>query len=158
VKKYFLLFLLLTCLADAREQVVTSCDGKYSTKIIGRSEMLVEHAGRKLGAVKVDHGIAGGVFDSTGELLVVYGVPNKVDIRSPQAEYLSIYRLKPVPHMIMKRTYGGGVYEVAFGADSNLIFVSSRFGFDILDVKTMKIKSFDPMSEPPFSRQQCENN
>lgn len=60
--------------------------------------------------------------------------------------------------MIAKRMYGGRVYDVAFGTDSNQILVSSRFGFDIFNIKTMKIKSFGPMSEPPLSRQQCENN
>jgi hypothetical protein len=158
MKKYILLSLLLIFLSGARAQAVSSCDGRYSAKIVGRSEMLIEHAERKIGLVKIDHGIAGGVFDSAGELLVVYGIPNKIDLRSPQAEYLSIYRTRPMPHLLMKRTYGGGVYSVAIGTDPNLIFVSSRFGFDIFNIKTMEIKSFDPASEPPFSRQQCENN
>ncbi|SAL15792.1 hypothetical protein AWB66_00614 [Caballeronia telluris] len=59
--------------------------------------------------------------------------------------------------MIMEKTYGGGIYEAAFGSESNLIFISSRFGFDIIDTKKMNIKSFDPVSEPQFSRQQCQN-
>lgn len=50
------------------------------------------------------------------------------------------------------------MYDVAVGTDSNLIFVSSRFGFDIVNIKTMKIKSFDPLSEPQFSKQQCKND
>lgn len=108
MKKYFLLFLLIVFLADARAQLVNSCDGHYSAKIVARNEMVIEHAGRKIGAGKIDHSIAGGVFDSAGELLVVYGLPNKVDLRSPQDEYLSIYLMKPRLHKIMKRTYGGG--------------------------------------------------
>jgi hypothetical protein len=155
VKKYFLLVLLMIFVAGARAQVVNSCDGSYSVKVVARNVMVIEHAGKKIGSSKIDHGISGGVFDSADELLVVYGLPNKVDLRSPQAEYLSIYIMKPKLHMIMKRTYGGGVYDVAIGTDPDLVFVSSRFGFDIVNVKTMKIKSFDPMSEPQFSKQQC---
>jgi hypothetical protein len=97
------------------------------------------------------------VFASNGERLVVYGMPDKVDLRSPQAVFLSIYTLNPRPRMIMEKTYGGGIYEAAFGSESNLIFISSRFGFDIIDTKKMNIKSFDPVSEPQFSRQQCQN-
>jgi hypothetical protein len=81
-----------------------------------------------------------------------------VDLRSHQAEYLSIYDIRPTPRLLIKRTYGGGVYDVAVETNSDLIFVSSRFGFYIFNAKTMKIKSFDPMSEPPFSRRQCKIN
>lgn len=157
MKNYFLLFSLLAFLKHAHARDIRSCDRNYSARIAARSEILIEHAGRKMGVAKINHGIAGGIFDLTGELLVVYGIPDKVDLRSPQAEYLSIYLMKPRPHVIMRRTYGG-VYDVAIGDDPNLILVSSRFGFDIVNIKTMKIKSFDPMLEPPFSRQQCENN
>jgi len=57
----------------------------------------------------------------------------------------------------MERTYGGGIYDVAIGLDQNSVFISSRFGFDVVDIKNMKIKSSDPISEPQFSRQQCKN-
>jgi hypothetical protein len=158
VKKYFLLLLLVVFWVDARAQVVNSCDGNYSAKIVAHGEMLIEHAGRDVGSTKIDHSIAGGVFDSAGELLVVYGLPSKVDLRSPQSEYLSIYLMKPKLHKIMKRTYGGGIYEIAVGMDPSLIFVSSRFGFDIVNIETMKTKSSDPILEPLFSKQQCKND
>lgn len=100
----------------------------------------------------------GGVFDSKGAVLVVYGLPNRVDLRSPQAEYLTVYITRPRVHEIMKRTYGGGVYEVAIGVDPDFVFVSSRFGFEIINLKTMKIKSFEPLSQPQFSKQQCKSS
>jgi hypothetical protein len=158
MKKYSLLSLLLIFLSDARAQAVRSCDESYSAKIVENSEIFVEHAESRIGLAKINHGISGGVFDSSGKLLIVYGTPNNVDLRSPQAEYLSIYEIRPTLRPLIKRTYGGGIYDVAIGTNSDLIFLSSRFGFDILNIKTMKINSFDPMSEPPFSRQQCERN
>ncbi|WNC89831.1 PAAR domain-containing protein [Paraburkholderia sp. FT54] len=151
------LILFAISLASAHAQVVNSCDGAYSAKVIGRGEIFVGRAGKNIGVAKINHDVAGGVFDLAGRLLVVYGVPNRVDLRSPQAEFLSIYTLKPKLRLIMRRTYGGGIYDAAIGFNQNLIFVSNRFGFDIVDIKTMEIKSFDPLSEPPFSRQQCEN-
>lgn len=158
MKRYFLLFLLVIFLSDARAQVINSCDGGYSAMVVGRGSILVEHAGKKIGSIRAEHGIAGGAFDSDGALLVVYGLPNKVDPRSPQAEYLTVYLTRPRLHEILKRTYGGGVYEVAIGTDPDLLFVSSRFGFEIVNIKTKKIKSFDPLSEPKFSRQQCKSS
>ncbi|WP_157025650.1 hypothetical protein [Paraburkholderia heleia] len=157
MKKYFLLFLLGIFLSNARAQVVRSCDGRYSARATGRAEMLVEMDGKKLGVVKIDHGIDAGVFSLDGRSLVVYGVPNKIDFRGPQSEFLSIYLLRPKLNMIMERTYGGGIYDVAISSDQNSAFISSRFGFDIVDIKKLKIKSFDPISEPHFSRQQCKN-
>lgn len=157
MKKYVLFFLLAILLSDARAHVVRSCDGKYSAEATGRAEMLVEQGGKKLGIVKIDHDIDAGVFSLDGKSLVVYGMPNKIDLRSPQAEFLSIYLLKPKLHMIMERTYGGGIYDVAIGSDQNSVFISSRFGFDVVDIKNMKIKSSNPISEPQFSRQQCKD-
>ncbi|WP_321948994.1 hypothetical protein [Paraburkholderia sp. J10-1] len=158
MKKYLILSLLMAFLVNAHAQIVKSCDGNYSAKIVSKNEIVIEHAGREVGSSKINHSIAGGVFDSRSELLVVYGLPNKVDLQSPQAEYLSIYLMRPVLHKIMKRKYGGGVYDAAIGINPDLILVSSRFGFDIVNIKTMETKSFDPSSEPQFPRQRCKND
>lgn len=155
--KYIPLFLLVLLLSDARAQVVRSCDGRYSAQAAGRAEILVKRDGKKIGAAKIDHSIDAGVFSLDGRGLVVYGMPNKIDLRSPQAEFLSIYILNPKLHVIMKRTYGGRIYDAAIGFDQNSILVSSRFGYDVIDIKNMKIESFDPVSEPQFSRQKCKN-
>ncbi|WP_124605697.1 hypothetical protein [Burkholderia sp. Bp9142] len=150
----FILFALL--LSDACAKVVRSCDGRYSAQILGPSELVVKRGGRKVGIVKIDHHIEGGAFSLDGRSLIVYGMPNKVDLRGPQATFISIYILKPTLRAIMKRTYGGGIYDVAIGSDQKSIFVSSRFGFDVIDIRNMKISSFDPISEPQFSRQKCK--
>ncbi|MGY4728480.1 hypothetical protein [Burkholderia pyrrocinia] len=157
MKKHILFFLLTIFLSVARAQVVRSCDGRYSAEAAGRTEMLIKRDGKKMGMVKIDHDIDAGVFSLDERSLVVYGMPSKIDLRSPQAEFLSIYLLRPKLRMIMKRTYGGGVYDVAIGSDQKSIFVSSRFGFDVIDIRDMKIKSYDPISEPSFPRQQCRN-
>lgn len=89
MRKCFVLLFPLTCLVDVHAQIVSFCDKKYSAKIIGYGEMLVENTGKKLGTIKVDHDIAGGRFDTAGKLLVAYGIPYKVDVRSPR---LNIFR------------------------------------------------------------------
>ncbi|WP_141685011.1 MULTISPECIES: hypothetical protein [Burkholderia cepacia complex] len=157
MKKHILFFLLTILLSVARAQVVRSCDGRYSAEAADRAEMLIKRNGKKVGIVEINHDIDAGVFSLDERIFVVYGMPRKIDHRSPQAEFLSIYLLKPKLRMIMKRTYGGGVYDVAIGSDQKSIFVSSRFGFDVMDIMNMKIKSYDPVSEPKFSRQQCKN-
>ncbi|MDS0794254.1 hypothetical protein NUV26_19000 [Burkholderia pseudomultivorans] len=119
--------------------------------------MLVERNGKKIGLIEIDHGIDAGVFSADGKSLVVYGLPKKIDLRSPQAEFLSIYRLRPRLHRIMKMTYGGAIYDVAIGSDQNLVFISNRFGFDVVNIKSRETKSFDPISEPEFSRQRCKD-
>lgn len=118
--------------------------------------LTLERAGKKRGSVKIDHDSVGGVFDSTSELLIVYGLAAKLDQRSPQSEILSIFVTKGKPRRLLRKTYGGGIYEVKVGYDPRFIFVASRFGFDIIDTRTMKIKSFDPLSEPDFQRQHCK--
>ncbi|MCU9956992.1 hypothetical protein OEJ37_26890 [Burkholderia sp. BKH01] len=157
MRKYISFILLVIFLSDARAQVVRSCDGRYSAQATGRAEMLVRRDGKKIGVTKIDHGIDAGAFSLDGKSLIVYGMPIKIDLRSPQAEFISIYSLRPKLRMIMKRTYGGGIYDAAIGSDQKSIFVSSRFGFDVVDIKDMKIESFDPVSEPRFSRQKCKN-
>ncbi|WP_124585375.1 hypothetical protein [Burkholderia contaminans] len=106
--------------------------------------------------VKINHHIDGGVFSLDGRSLVVYGMPNKIDLRDPQAQFVTVYDLNPNLRMIFRRTYGGGVYEVAIGSGKKTIFVSSRFGFSVVDIRNIKIKSYDPISEPRFSRQKCK--
>ncbi|WP_155755001.1 hypothetical protein [Burkholderia pseudomultivorans] len=157
MKTYLIFFLSSFLLADVRAQTVRSCDGMYSAKGAGRTGMLVERNGEKIGMVEIDHGIDAGVFSVDGKSLVVYGLSKKIDLRSPQAEFLSIYRLRPRLHRIMKMTYGGAIYDVAIGSDQNLVFISNRFGFDVVNIKSRETKSFDPISEPEFSRQRCKD-
>jgi hypothetical protein len=144
----------------ARADVVKSCDGQLTAEIGGshRGTILIKHGAEKLGVVKIDHDIVGGLFDLKNNLLVVHGMPNKINQKSPQAEFLSIYRLKPRPRMVMERTYGGGIYEIAVSADDSSIFVASRYGFDIINLRSGKIESSDPLSEPKFLKQQCESH
>ncbi|MCA8036884.1 hypothetical protein LGM46_28340 [Burkholderia arboris] len=157
MKKFILILLLTILLSNARAQVVTSCDGRYSAQATGQAEMLVKRDGKEIGVVKIDHSIDGGVFSLDEKSFVVYGLPNKIDLRSPQATFLSIYILKPKLGMILKRTYGGGIYDIAIGSDRRSMLISSRFGFDVIDIKDMKIKSSDPGSEPQFSMQKCKD-
>jgi hypothetical protein len=139
---------------------VKSCDGQVTAQIAAShpGTMLIKRGGKRLSEIKIDHDIIGGVFDSRNYLLVVYGMPNKINLRSPQAEFLSIYLLKPKTHIVMERTYGGGIYEVAVSVGANSIFVSSKYGLDIIDLESGEIKSSDPLSEPKFSKRQCEDS
>lgn len=145
---------------NAKAGIVKSCDGQTTARVVAsRPEfMAVDREREKLGTVKIDHDIVGGVFDSTDKLLIVYGLPNKVDLKNPQAQYLSIYIATPHPRFVMKRTYGGGIYEVAIGVDPNLILVVGRFGFEVINVKTKKVEIFDPLSEPKFLSQRCKSD
>ncbi|MBN3833855.1 hypothetical protein [Burkholderia sp. Ac-20344] len=102
-----------------------------------------------IGAVKINHHINGGVFSLDGRSLVVYGIPNKIDLRDPRAQFASVYDLNPSLRMIFRGAYGGGIYEVAIGSGKK-IFVSSRFEFGFVDIGNIKIKSYDPISEPRF--------
>jgi hypothetical protein len=151
-----LIFPLIIFMSDARSTMVVSCDGRYSAQIFGRSDLLVKRDGRRIGVAKVNHHINGGVFSLDGRSLVIYGMPDKIDLRSPQAQFVSVYDLNPRLRMIVRKMYGGGVYEVEIGYGNKEIFVSSRFGFDVMDIKNMKIKSYDLFSEPQFSRQKCK--
>ncbi|WP_155634168.1 hypothetical protein [Burkholderia territorii] len=157
MKKYIIFSLLMIFLSDASAKIIRSCDGRYSAQAIGRAEMIIKRDGKSAGRVKINHDVYAGDFSLDGRSFVVYGMPNKIDFNGPQAEFVSVYILRPKLHVILRRTYGGGIYDVAIGSDQKTILVSSRFGFDVIDIDSGGVKSYDPISRPKFSRQKCKN-
>lgn len=157
--RYFIsIFVALILTANSRAETVMSCDRRYTAFIDmpHRWSLAIKRTGAERRITNIDHDIIGGSFDLKNKLLAVHGIPNKIDVVNAQTEYLSIYTIKPKPQLIIKRTYGGGIYEISFDTDGNFLFVADRFGFDIINIKTRKVKNLDPASEPPFSRQRCE--
>ncbi|WP_143746448.1 hypothetical protein [Caballeronia catudaia] len=154
------IFIFVCCfvfwLNSASADAIKSCSDDYSIAIGLHSNVIrVSKEGKVFAVAKSDHDIVGGVFSLDDSYLVVYGLPAKVDRRSPQAEILSIYSTHPRLHLIMKRTYGGGIYDIGFGVNQRSIFVNSRFGFEIIDFQRKKVRSFDLMSEPQFTKEFC---
>jgi len=144
-------------LSNARADAIQSCDGELLAHVDDSRPGVVifEKKGQEIGSAGIDHDIVGGEFNLENSLLVVYGAPKKLDLTAPQGEYLSVYSILPHPHMIMKKSFGGGIYDVAFGVGGKSIYVASRFGFEITDAKKNLWKYFDPLSEPNFERQRC---
>ncbi|MDR5794898.1 hypothetical protein QCE49_16105 [Caballeronia sp. LZ008] len=137
--------------------VIDSCDGQLSASIAEGNprELIINADGRRLGAARIDHDAVDGKFNAKKTLLVVFGLPIKTDLRNPQAQLLSIYALRPRLHLVLKRTFGGGIFDVAFARDGRSLYISSRFGYEIIDTETRQIETFDVESEPVLSREQC---
>ncbi|WP_155836893.1 hypothetical protein [Paraburkholderia mimosarum] len=155
MKKYLLLALMAMFIGDVRAAVVSSCDGDYSARNDGRGQMIVEHDGRNIGSAHIGHAIDGGVFSLDNSILVLFGLPKKIDSRYPQVIHLSVYLVKPKIHLIESEVYGGGVYDAAFSDDQNFIVVDNQFGVDVINLKERKAQSFDATYVPQFKTQQC---
>lgn len=154
--KCFLFLLLVIFGVGARAEVVTSCDGNYLAKINNRHEMVVERGGQRVGAMKIDHAIDGGVFSFDDSILIIFGLPNKIDVRSPQVTHLSVYSIRPRISLMEGEVYGGGVYDASFSSDQKFVVVNNQFGVDVLNIEKRKAQSFGATYVPEFKTQQCE--
>ncbi|WP_157655332.1 hypothetical protein [Burkholderia ubonensis] len=152
----FVIAILLWVGSAAAEIEVKSCDNMFSAKS-SHGSIVVERAGKVVGTAKIDHDIDGGVFSLDDSLMIVYGVPKKINRQYPQRTILSVYRIFPHPAVIMSEVYGGGVYGASFSDSQNFVIVDNQFGIDVLDVIHKKSKSFDPAYTPDFSTQKCES-
>lgn len=155
MKRYFALFLFLISLGDVNAEVVSSCDGRYLAADIVRGRITIEKDGKNVGSVNVGHAIHGGVFSLDDSMLVVFGLPKKLDVNYPQVTHLSVLSLKSKIKIIERQVYGGGVYEVVFSADKKYIVVNNQFGVDVIDVEEKKSHSFDITYLPKFDVQHC---
>jgi patatin-like phospholipase/acyl hydrolase len=137
---------------------IKSCDTEISARIAAPGIMYLERSGRNIGKTSIDHNIDGGVFSSDGSLLIVFGIPNRVNREYPQVTHLSLYRLQPNPALLMREVYGGGVYDAEFSEGQRFVLVENQFGVDVLDFLKRKSKSFELMYSPPFLTQKCRRN
>ena len=149
-----LAMLVLTKAATA-EVVIKSCNSMYSVKS-GRESIVVERAGKVVGGAKIDHDIEGGVFSMDDSLIVVYGLPKKISKRYPQTTSLSVYKILPHPMIILKETYGGGVYDVVFSENQEFVVVANKFGVDVLSIVDKKSTSFGVDYVPKFRTRRCD--
>ncbi|MFL9877150.1 hypothetical protein PQR63_02055 [Herbaspirillum rhizosphaerae] len=136
--------------------IVTSCDGSHKAKINTKGALLVKSDKGIEKSIKMDHNISGGLFSLDNSLLIVYGLPDKIDPTYPQVMRLSVYRIGRHQRAIMNETYGGAIYKVAFSADQRFVLVENQFGIDVLNVAKKTAKSFDPAYVAEFSMQLCE--
>ncbi|WP_124835854.1 hypothetical protein [Burkholderia sp. Bp9031] len=88
-------------------------------------------------------------------MLVVFGLPNKIDVSYPQVMHISVFSLGSKIEIIESQVYGGAVYDAAFSVDKKYIVVSNQFGVDVIDVVEKRSSSFDIAYLPKFDVQQC---
>lgn len=143
------------CMADTR---IISCLDSYSAETKATTSVVVSHGFRPIGVAKIDHHLGGGAFNLDNSILVIYGLPNNVNIDYPQTTRLAIYSLKNGPRAIFSETYGSGVDAVAFSADKKYIIVSTRLGQSLVNVAKRKSKSFDANYEFNMQLQECKGN
>lgn len=134
---------------------ITSCDGAYAAKINASGVLVIKHGPHTVNSARIDHEISGGTFSLDNSLLVVYGFPTKIDRAYPQVTHLSLYAVGEHKRALMKESYGGGVYGVAFSTGQHFVSVDNQYGVDILNVGTKTSQSFDPTYVVGFTTQQC---
>lgn len=150
----FVLLILFIDLANAA-QIIKSCDEKYSANL-DHGLLSIERSSKIVSSYRIDHGYSGGAFTLDGSLLVIFGVPNKINSKYPQVTKLSVFRVGKKIRPIMKEIYGGVVYEAAFSSDQRFVAVQNQYGVDILDLTSKTSKSFGVTHEIDFSTQKCQ--
>ncbi|WP_209937678.1 MULTISPECIES: hypothetical protein [Burkholderia] len=150
----FLIAAILLSTSAMAETAIESCDALFSAKS-SHGLLIVERAGKVVGASKIDHEIDGGAFSNDDSLLIIYGLPRNVSGRSPQRTFLSIFRVNRVS-LFIKEEYESRVYDVSFSVDQRVAVVDSRFGVDVIDLVKRKSTFYDPTYTPDFATQKCE--
>lgn len=157
MKHIFCFLSLLVLVVATNAETVESCDGKFSARASKSGLLIVERAGKRLWARQLNHEVEGGIFNSDNSMLVLYGLPRAIDVVHPQGTRLTVFSIRSRPRELFQRTYGGGIFEIAFGNgnDEGHLFLNSRFAIEIINLKTETVESFDLLSEPAFDRQVC---
>ena len=134
---------------------VRSCDQRY-VATIARGKLHIQRNSRPFTSLSVDHHLSGGAFSLDASLLAIFGVPNKSDPEYPQVTHVSIFeRARGHFRLIMRRVYGSGVYETNFSVDQRFLLISTRFGEDVVDLKSNDVEFHEPGYQPDFSLQRC---
>lgn len=159
MKRYLLILIFFIFSQVKADVTIKSCDGEYNARIVRQGTMLVERGNSIIASMKIDHDISGGSFSLDHSLLVVYGLPNKIDIRYPQTIHLSLYSINAQSHtVLMNEVYGGGVYGTSFSTDQHFISVDTQSGIDVLNLKTKTNKLYDPSHVLDFPTQHCSES
>ncbi len=156
--KKFIWTLLFACGFAHADGVVVSCDGAYHAGVSKRGVLIIAGKGGGSASLKIGHRVDGGKFSQDDAYLVLYGIPFKVSATSPQANYLTLYKLGNDQKVVLKQAYGAGIYSADFSIDGKFVVVTTRLGVDVLDVEKKSIASHDPAYTPEFPLQSCDKN
>jgi hypothetical protein len=144
-------------IAHAADAVV-SCDDAYRAEVSKPGLLKITAKDGKSASAKIGHEVDGGSFSPDDTYLVLYGMPMKANAQYPQTHYLTLYKLDGERKVVVRQTYGAGIYSADFSADGKFIAISTRFGVDILNLKNMTFESHDPTYTPEFPLQVCNKN
>ncbi|MCA7999696.1 hypothetical protein [Burkholderia metallica] len=149
----FAIFAIILTAKAKSETQIKSCDAVFSAKS-SHGSIVIERAGKVVGAAKIDHEVEGGVFSMDDSLLIVYGFHEDLNRESLQRTILSILRV-PRANLVGKKEYGSRVYDVSFSDNQRVAVVDSRYGIDVIDLIKGDSKFYDPTYTPDFTTQRC---
>lgn len=134
--RQLLIIFLFTFLPELATAGITikSCDGTYTAKVDVLGTLVIQRDTRKVNLIKINHDVSGGVFSLDNSLVIVYGLPNKIDPAYPQVTHLSLCAVGEHRRALVKAVYGGDVYGVTFSTSQRFASVENQFGVDILNV------------------------
>ncbi|WP_109476808.1 hypothetical protein [Paraburkholderia sp. C35] len=144
-------------IAHAKDAMV-SCDGSYQASVSRLGVLTIEGKSGDSETVKIGHRVDGGKFSHDDIYLVLYGMPFKASANSPQANYLTLYKLGNDKKVVVKQAYGAGIYSADFSMDGKFVAITTRLGVDVLDIEKRSIERHDPAYTPEFSLQSCDKN
>ncbi|MDN7929662.1 hypothetical protein QZM52_00015 [Burkholderia metallica] len=149
----FAIFAIMLTAKAKSENQIKSCDAVFAAKS-SHGSIVIERAGKVVGAAKIDHEVEGGVFSMDDSLLIVYGFPKDLNIESPQGTVLSFLTI-PRATLVGRKEYGSRVYDVSFSDNQRVAVVDSRYGIDVIDLIKGDSKFYDPIYIPDFATQRC---
>ncbi|MDT6964454.1 hypothetical protein QTN24_23350 [Cupriavidus sp. SZY C1] len=151
------MFLVLSSTALA-QRPVHSCAGDLSVEGNRNKLLILREDSRKIATAKSKHQLDGGLFNLDNSLLVVYGLPNQVDRIHPQTTRLTVFSIekgKPRMRRIFGETFGSGILEIGFTQDNKSIYVSTRLGHGLIDIRNKDVAWFSLSEELDVKLQEC---
>lgn len=121
--------------ALAQQQRADACGSGYAVYTDAQNrDWLQDRAGRRV-RLALKHGVDGLVVDQQHDRFAIYGARWPVDVDVPQATTISLYAGLAQPHLLWRKTLGGGIYDAAFTPDGRILVVDYRYGRFSVDLR-----------------------
>jgi hypothetical protein len=152
-----LLIALLLLNASLSYSEILSCDGNSRIEPRAHGSAIIVSKAKQLTVKSLGHEVTGGGFSGDGAYAALYGSPLKIDLRSPQATILTIYKIKDSPKKLITASYGSGIYSAKFSKDSKFIVIDTASGLDIINIESGKHDFHDVGYESDIPLFECDS-
>lgn len=146
----FSTLLLVTNTTIADTITYFSCHNKY--KVISKNDNATFINGPKKNKIIIKHKIENIKFNPDSSIFAIYGQPKKINPRSPQVTYISLYTTKNPSIPFITTTIGTGILGLSFNKSS--IAIEEQTGIYLFNYTT---KKYSEGHEGDLIKKPCAN-